>query len=92
MMNCVIENNGDKSYNNSNPFILCPKTRKVKKENFILAGPTCDGHDVIYKKKECILPSNLKSGDKLRILSAGAYTTVYSSNFNGIKNILKGIK
>ncbi len=34
MMNCVIENNGDKSYNNSNPFILCPKTRKVKKENF----------------------------------------------------------
>ena len=62
-------------------------SKKVKKENFILAGPTCDGHDVIYKKKECILPSNLKSGDKLRILSAGAYTTVYSSNFNGIKNI-----
>ena len=30
---------------------------------------------------------NLKSGDKLRILSAGAYTTVYSSKFNGLKNI-----
>ena len=60
---------------------------KAKKENFILAGPSCDSHDVIYENKDCILPSNLKCGDKLRIISAGAYTTVYGSNFNGIKNI-----
>ena len=40
------------------------------KENFILAGPSCDSHDIIYKKKDCILPNNLKSGDKLRIISA----------------------
>ncbi len=67
--------------------IKAKASRKVKKENFILAGPSCDSHDIIYQKKDCILPSNLKSGDKLRILSAGAYTTVYSSNFNGIKSI-----
>ena len=67
--------------------IKAKASKKVKKENFILAGPSCDSHDVIYQKKDCILPSNLKSGDKLRILSAGAYTTVYSSNFNGIKSI-----
>ena len=36
MMNCVIENNGDKNYNNSNAFRLCPKTRKIKKENLAI--------------------------------------------------------
>ena len=61
--------------------------KKFKKENFILAGPSCDSHDIIYKRKNCTLPSKLKSGDKLRILSTGAYTTVYSSNFNGMKKI-----
>ncbi len=65
-----------------------PKSsKKIKKENFVIAGPSCDSHDIIYQKKECFLPYNLKSGDKLRILSAGAYTTVYSSKFNGLKNI-----
>ena len=58
-----------------------------KKENYILAGPSCDSHDVIYNNKDCILPSKLKCGDKLRILATGAYTTVYSSNFNGMKKI-----
>ena len=61
--------------------------KNFKKENFALAGPSCDSHDIIYNRKCCILPSKLKSGDKLRILSAGAYTTVYSSNFNGMKKI-----
>ncbi|MDC3023870.1 type III PLP-dependent enzyme [Alphaproteobacteria bacterium] len=67
--------------------IRSKSSMKVKKENFILAGPSCDSHDIIYKNKECILPKNLKCGDKLRILATGAYTTVYSSNFNGIKNV-----
>ncbi|PPR25624.1 MAG: Lysine/ornithine decarboxylase [Alphaproteobacteria bacterium MarineAlpha9_Bin4] len=61
--------------------------KKFKKEKFILAGPSCDSHDVIYETKNCFLPSKLKSGDKLRILSSGAYTTVYSSEFNGLKKI-----
>ncbi len=34
MMNCVIDNDGNENYNNSNPFILCSKTRKIKKENW----------------------------------------------------------
>ena len=61
--------------------------KKFTKENFILAGPSCDSHDVIYKNKSCLLPRKIKIGDKLRIFSAGAYTTVYSSHFNGMKNI-----
>ena len=60
---------------------------KCKKSNYILAGPSCDSHDIIYKKKPCYLPRLLKIGDKLRIHSTGAYTTTYSSNFNGIKKI-----
>ena len=67
--------------------IKAKSSKKVKKENFILAGPSCDSHDIIYQKKDCLLPNNIKSGDKLRIFSAGAYTTVYSSKFNGIKSI-----
>ncbi len=59
----------------------------IKYENFILAGPSCDSHDIIYEKTPCYLPCNIKIGDKLRIFSAGAYTTVYNTNFNGLKLI-----
>ena len=61
--------------------------KNFKKEKYVLAGPSCDSHDIIYKNKDCILPSKLKCGDKLRIMTAGAYTTVYSSDFNGIKKM-----
>ena len=61
--------------------------KNSRKEKYVLAGPSCDSHDVIYKNKDCILPSKLKCGDKLRIMTAGAYTTVYSSDFNGIKKM-----
>ena len=54
--------------------------------NVILAGPTCDGDDVLYDKHNYKLPLSLKKGDKLYFLSAGAYTTTYSSiNFNGFE-------
>lgn len=50
----------------------------------ILAGPTCDSIDVIYEEAEYYLPNNLAVGDTLYFLSAGAYTTTYSSvGFNG---------
>ena len=58
--------------------------RKCKYENFILAGPSCDSHDIIYEKNPCYLPNNIKIGDKLRIFSTGAYTTVYNTHFNGL--------
>ncbi|MEE9140650.1 MAG: type III PLP-dependent enzyme [Alphaproteobacteria bacterium] len=50
----------------------------------ILAGPTCDGADVLYDEAGYELPLDLEPGDKIEILSAGAYTTTYSSvGFNG---------
>ena len=58
--------------------------KKIRKKNFILAGPSCDSHDIIYEKTACYLPHNIQVGDKIRILSAGAYTTVYNTNFNGL--------
>ncbi len=50
----------------------------------VLAGPTCDSVDILYDKSDYQLPLALKAGDKVRILSCGAYTTTYSSvAFNG---------
>ena len=50
----------------------------------VLAGPTCDEVDVLYDKAGYQLPLGLEVGDKVQILSAGAYTTTYSSvGFNG---------
>jgi ornithine decarboxylase len=50
----------------------------------IIAGPTCDSADILYEKTEYRLPLDLKVGDKVEILSTGAYTASYSSvGFNG---------
>jgi ornithine decarboxylase len=50
----------------------------------VLAGPTCDSADVLYEKAECLLAEDLAIGDRVRLLSAGAYTASYSSvGFNG---------
>jgi len=49
-----------------------------------LAGPTCDSADVLYEKSGYELPLSLAEGDMVDVLSAGAYTTTYSSvGFNG---------
>ena len=50
----------------------------------VLAGPTCDSADVLYEKNAYELPMALAEGDMVDVLSAGAYTTTYSSvGFNG---------
>ncbi|MBK18116.1 MAG: ornithine decarboxylase [Rhodospirillaceae bacterium] len=50
----------------------------------VIAGPTCDEVDVIYEESDYELPLNLAIGDRVEILSAGAYTASYSSvGFNG---------
>ncbi len=50
----------------------------------ILAGPSCDSADVLYEKRPMQLPMALQAGDRVRILSCGAYTSSYSSvGFNG---------
>ncbi|KJU84034.1 ornithine decarboxylase [Candidatus Magnetobacterium bavaricum] len=48
--------------------------------NWILAGPSCDSFDVIDRNVSLAQP---QVGDILLILSAGAYTTSYASEFNG---------
>lgn len=50
----------------------------------ILAGPTCDSADVLYEKSGYEMPMSLRVGDRVQILTTGAYTTSYSAvNFNG---------
>jgi ornithine decarboxylase len=54
----------------------------------ILAGPTCDSADILYEKTEYHMPLALEPGDKVRILSTGAYTSSYASVcFNGFTPI-----
>ncbi|MDD5568903.1 MAG: type III PLP-dependent enzyme [Candidatus Pacebacteria bacterium] len=51
----------------------------------ILAGPTCDSMDIMYENYRYQMDKDLKEGDKVYILTAGAYTASYSSVcFNGI--------
>jgi ornithine decarboxylase len=50
----------------------------------IIAGPTCDGDDVLYQRTPYRLPLALRAGDHVDIHTAGAYTQSYSSvSFNG---------
>ncbi len=50
----------------------------------VIAGPTCDGDDVLYQVTPYALPLGLKSGDTVDLLNTGAYTASYSSvGFNG---------
>ena len=52
----------------------------------VLAGPTCDSADVLYEEQMVDLPLTLAEGDEVRLLSAGAYTSCYSSvGFNGFE-------
>ncbi len=50
----------------------------------VIAGPTCDSADILYEKTEYRLPLGLEVGDKVEIMSTGAYTSSYASvGFNG---------
>jgi ornithine decarboxylase len=46
-----------------------------------VAGPTCDSVDVVAKDR--FLPAALRTGDTVYIPNAGAYSTAYSTSFNG---------
>ena len=49
-----------------------------------IAGPTCDGADICYEKSNYRLPLALRSGERVALLSTGAYTTTYAAQcFNG---------
>lgn len=51
-------------------------------DTFVLAGPTCDSVDVMYYDAQ--LPKSTTLGDIVYFHTAGAYTTEYGTNFNGI--------
>jgi ornithine decarboxylase len=52
----------------------------------VLAGPTCDGDDVLYQRTPYELPLSLRPGDRLDLPGTGAYTASYASvGFNGIE-------
>jgi ornithine decarboxylase len=55
--------------------------RNTKWEQAVLAGPTCDSFDVIYKN--CLMPP-LDIGDVLVFPAMGAYCSVSASDFNGL--------
>lgn len=49
-----------------------------------LAGPTCDGVDVLYRPGRYRLPETLTEGDRVVLRGAGAYTWTYAAfGFNG---------
>lgn len=49
-----------------------------------IAGPTCDGADILYERANYRLPLALRCGDRVQIASTGAYVTTYASQrFNG---------
>jgi len=57
-------------------------------ERVVLAGPTCDSTDVIYDRTPTPLPLDLRIGDNVDFLTAGAYTASYASvEFNGFPPI-----
>jgi ornithine decarboxylase len=50
----------------------------------VLAGPTCDGADILYEHSGYQLPLALKDGDRVEFDTAGAYVTTYAAQgFNG---------
>ena len=59
-------------------------TKTGEESEIILAGQTCDSMDILYEDFKYELPDTLEEGDKLFILTTGAYTASYSAiNFNG---------
>jgi len=70
------------------PIVMENDDNEAEEEEVILAGPTCDSLDILYEDHKYRLPVNLKTGDRLYFLSAGAYTASYASVcFNGFPPI-----
>jgi len=70
------------------PIVTADEDAKAEEEEAIIAGPTCDSQDILYENHKYPLPVDLKIGDKLYFLSAGAYTASYASVcFNGFAPI-----
>ena len=53
----------------------------TRRATYHVTGPTCDSQDTLLFDVE--LSEGLRSGDRVYIHTAGAYTTCYASTFNG---------
>jgi ornithine decarboxylase len=70
------------------PVVIAEDNEKKRVGEVILAGPTCDGVDIMYEKARYKLPLNVRSGQRLYWLSTGAYTSSFASvEFNGFPPI-----
>lgn len=59
------------------------KTEKNRKEKVVtIAGPSCDSVDIPFKNVQL---HEVKRGERIYIMNAGAYTTVYAASFNGFE-------
>lgn len=66
------------------PIYFPGRDGKEEWSEVILAGPTCDSADILYENYKYKVPNNLKEGERVYILTAGAYTMSYSAvGFNG---------
>ena len=49
-----------------------------------IAGPTCDGADILYERANYRLPLSLACGERVQVHATGAYVSSYASQgFNG---------
>ncbi|GAA3920815.1 type III PLP-dependent enzyme [Amorphoplanes auranticolor] len=71
----VLESGGDLRYP------IWDARGSAGRRSWHITGPTCDGQDTYARNVP--LSADLREGDELFIGSAGAYTTVYASRFNG---------
>jgi ornithine decarboxylase len=70
------------------PIVTSKDAAGAKEAEVILAGPTCDSMDILYEDHKYRMPVDLKVGDRIYILSTGAYTATYASvGFNGFPPI-----
>ena len=61
-------------------YVVVPNRTSQKKHSFVLSGPSCDSVDTIMEDVE--LPKNIKLGDRIFFLTAGAYITSME-HYNG---------
>ena len=71
----VLESGGDLRYP------IWDSRASDRRRRYHITGPTCDGQDTLAM--DVPLSSDLREGDEVLIGSAGAYTSVYASRFNG---------
>src|SRR4029079_6996704 len=54
--------------------------RSGSRESYTRGAPSCDSVDIPFKD---VSLEDVRVGDRLYVMNAGAYTTVYASRFNG---------